>query len=108
MAADIITSPLADGVAVSHDLLRIDVRPDRERVILVLQGALDHFTAPLLRAAVVEVIAVGWQDIVLDLRELRFMDSGGIHLLEELRDGAFGDARYRMVDGVGPAALPLS
>ena len=93
--------------AVPHAQLSIDVRPDRERVILVPHGDLDHFTAPQLRAAVAEVITAGWREVVLDLRNLEFMDSGGIHLLEELRDGALGDANYRMVDGVGPVALPL-
>ncbi len=46
-----------------HARLSIDVRPDRERVILVPR--------------------------------------------EDLRDGALGDADYRMVDGVGAVALPL-
>jgi anti-anti-sigma factor len=76
-------------------------------MVLVPRGALDHFTADLLRAAIVAQLADGWEDVVLDLRELDFMDAGGIHLLEDLRDGTLGAASFSMLDGVAPVALPL-
>ncbi len=90
-----------------HELLTVNVHPDRERIILAPHGALDHFSAPLLRATISETVALGWYEIVLDLRKLTFMDSGGVHLLRDLRDGVFGNARFTMIDGTGPAALPL-
>jgi anti-anti-sigma factor len=92
---------------VHHELLTVDVRPERERIILAPHGELDHFSAPLLRASIYETLALGWDDVVLDLRKLTFMDSGGVHLLEDLRDGVLGRARFSMIDGTGPAALPL-
>ncbi len=64
-------------------------------------------SAPLLRASIYETLALGWDDVVLDLRKLTFMDSGGVHLLRDLRDGVLGHARFSMIDGTGPAALPL-
>lgn len=90
-----------------HELLTVDVHPDRERIILAPHGELDYFSAPLLRVTISETIALGWEDVVLDLRQLTFMDSGGVHLLQDLRDGVFGDARFTMIDGTGPATLPL-
>ena len=90
-----------------HELLTVDVHPDRERVILAPQGELDHFSASLLRATISETVAQGWDHVVLDLRKLTFMDSGGVHLLQDLRDGVLGRARFSMIDGTGPAALPL-
>jgi anti-anti-sigma factor len=92
---------------VHHELLTVDVLPDRERIILAPHGELDQFSASLLRETISETIASGWDDVVLDLRKLTFMDSGGVHLLQDLRDGVFGDARFTMIDGTGPAALPL-
>jgi len=92
---------------VQHELLTVDVHPDRERIILAPHGELDHFSAPLLRATISETIALGWEDVVLDLRRLTFMDSGGVHLLQDLRDGVLGDAHFTMIDGTGPATLPL-
>lgn len=85
----------------------VDVLPDSERVVVAPRGELDHFTTPRLRQAVIEAAGSGWQDIVLDLRALSFMDSAGVHLLEELRDGLVGDAQCTMIDGVGPVALPI-
>ena len=87
--------------------LPIDVRPDRDRVFLVPHGDLDHFSAPELRAAIQEVAASGWTRIVLDLRQLDFMDAAGVHLLMDARDGRLGAAAFSMLDGVGPVALPL-
>jgi anti-anti-sigma factor len=92
----------------SVDLLSVDVRPQGDAVVLACRGALDHFTAPRLRAAVAEARAAGSRRIVLDLSGLDFMDAGGIHLLEDARDGRLGEAEYVMVDGIDAVARPLS
>ncbi len=89
------------------DDFSVDVRPDRERLVLAPRGALDRFTAPELRSAVVEAVAAGWRAIVIDLRGLEFMDAGGVHLLEQLRDGLAADAHCSMIDGVDAVAFPL-
>jgi anti-anti-sigma factor len=89
-------------------LLDIDVRPDRDRVTLVLTGELDHFTAFRVRAAIRELLECGWRRVVLDLRPLKFMDAGGVNLLEELAGGRLGAGDFSMFDGVEPVALPLA
>lgn len=50
------------------------------RVVLTLRGELDLATAPELERAVSAPLGAG-QDLVLDLRELEFMDSSGIRVL---------------------------
>lgn len=51
------------------------------RRVLGFVGELDHATAPELAAAVEVGIAIGAQDIWIDLTETAFMDSAGAHCL---------------------------
>jgi anti-sigma B factor antagonist len=54
---------------------------DRDgRAVIVVRGELDLATAPELDAAVTEALDAG-QDVVVDLRELAFMDSTGLRVL---------------------------
>jgi anti-anti-sigma factor len=81
---------------------RFEVRiwPDRERVILVPSGELDIASVSPLRAAVTELLAAGWKSIVLDLRELTFIDSTGLSLLLEAKRAAQdAAAAFAIVDG---------
>ncbi len=95
------------SLAVPEGTLDIEVRPERHRVVLAPRGSLDHFTAVELRRVIEETAASGWRDVVLDLRGLDFMDSGGVHVLTDVRDGRYGDAQYQMVDGNTVVHLPL-
>jgi anti-sigma B factor antagonist len=58
-----------------------DVRPDRKRVLVRVGGELDLGVAPRVAATVDELLEVGFTRIVLDLRELSFVDSAGVHAL---------------------------
>ena len=54
---------------------------DRDgRAVVVVRGELDLATAPDLEAVVTELLDEG-QDVVVDLRELAFMDSTGLRAL---------------------------
>jgi anti-sigma B factor antagonist len=54
---------------------------DRDgRAVVVIRGELDLATAPDLEAALQERLDAG-QDVVVDLRELDFMDSTGLRVL---------------------------
>ncbi len=54
---------------------------DRDgRAVVVIRGELDLATAPELEAALTERLDAG-QDVVVDLRELEFMDSTGLRVL---------------------------
>jgi anti-sigma B factor antagonist len=50
------------------------------RSVVVIRGELDLATAPDLEAALTERLDAG-QDVVVDLRELAFMDSTGLRVL---------------------------
>jgi anti-sigma B factor antagonist len=60
----------------------VSVRPDREIVVLEVCGELCLASAGELAEAIEEV-ANGFEQLVLDLREVTFMDSTGVRLLIE-------------------------
>jgi anti-sigma B factor antagonist len=70
------------------------LEPERQRVILRVGGELDLSVAADLGATVDELLDVGFRRIVVDLGELTFLDSAGVHMLvaaqrsAERRDGA--------------------
>jgi anti-anti-sigma factor len=73
--------------ALSPDFL-CDVQPDRDRVIVRLVGELDFAEAPALDATLHELLEAGFTRIVVDLRDLRFLDSAGLHRLIVARRAA--------------------
>src|ERR671921_2651611 len=59
----------------------IEVRPARDRVIVVPAGELDLVTCAVLSSEVRTLLDDGFAHVVVDLRELTFMGSSGIHTL---------------------------
>jgi anti-anti-sigma factor len=82
--------------------------PDRERVIVAVEGELDLASVSAVRTALDELLAAGWRNIVLDLRELTFIDSTGLSLLLDAeRSARRHDAAFAIVDGSPPVARLL-
>jgi anti-anti-sigma factor len=69
----------------------VRVRPDPERVVVELSGELDIAAIPRFRERCDELLGAGFGHVVLDLRELAFIDSTGLNLLLELYAGARRD-----------------
>jgi anti-sigma B factor antagonist len=61
--------------------LQIDVRRERDRVVIGLHGELDLIGAPMLQAEVENPEIDGAERVVLDLRDLRFIDSAGLRVI---------------------------
>jgi anti-sigma B factor antagonist len=84
-------------------LLAVSTLPDRERVRVVAVGEVDLFSVGRLRDQLAELFTAGWHDVTVDLREVRFMDSSGVHaLLEADRDARRGGVRLTIVVEPGP------
>jgi anti-sigma B factor antagonist len=66
------------GVA---DQLRIDVRREADRVVVRLDGELDMASAPLLQEAIEDAEGKERSTLVLDLQQLRFIDSTGLRTI---------------------------
>jgi len=75
----------------------VELRPDRRRVVIVPHGELDLDTVPEVATAVDELIARGFDALVVDLRATSFMDSSGVHLLIQCAQRT--DARITVIDG---------
>ena len=60
---------------------RCEVQPDRAVVRVRPIGELDLATAPIVEAELAELWSVGFMRIVLDLRDVCFLDSAGVRLL---------------------------
>jgi anti-sigma B factor antagonist len=71
--------------------------PDDDTRLLTLRGELDVATVPRFRAALDEALAEGVSGIVVDLREVTFIDSTGVAtLLNALRRVVRGEGRLAL------------
>lgn len=68
---------------------RCDVQPDRDRVIVHLEGELDLLGAPAVADTIADLLDVGFQRIVVDLRSVSFIDSSGLRTLLTSRSRAY-------------------
>lgn len=75
-------------VSSPYQSLSVGVVPDRREVIVVPEGELDLASADQLDREVRELRGVGFEEIVVDLRRVEFLDSAGLRLLLSLRDDA--------------------
>ncbi|MGH2856713.1 MAG: STAS domain-containing protein [Solirubrobacteraceae bacterium] len=69
--------------AAAPSVLRIEVVPESARVSVVPTGELDLSNAEQLRDDLDRAVKAGFTCLVLDLRELQFMDSTGLALIIE-------------------------
>jgi anti-anti-sigma factor len=75
---------------------RIDVEPSRDSVRVAPVGELDIATVDKLRAEVDRLRESGFDKLVLDLRQVRFLDSTGLRLILEL-DAAATEASQELM-----------
>ena len=67
-------------MAIDPSGFSISVTEQGGRAVVAITGELDLATAPDLEAVVLERLDAG-QSVVIDLRELQFMDSSGLRVL---------------------------
>ena len=85
---------------------RVDVHPERDVVRVVPVGELDLATAGLLERQLHELRDAGFDHVVLDMRELTFIDSSGIRVVvAEHRFADTSDHEFSLISGppVDPA-----
>jgi anti-anti-sigma factor len=90
--------------------VQLTVREERDeaQLRLVLGGELDILTAVQFGARVDDVVRRGSGDVVVDLRELRFIDSAGLHiLLNAQRRLIRGGRRLTVWSSPGPVARAI-
>ena len=73
-------------------------------VTIVLSGDLDLATAPILSEKLAPFEGNGVSTIILDLQDLTFIDSTGMHTFLEARNRAMSNGQRLLVRGANPAA----
>jgi len=88
-----------------HELVpfRVEVEPSRERVRVAPVGELDIDTTGGLREEIDRLRGVGFDHLILDLRQVRFMDSTGLRLVLEVDAKAKNDGwSFSLIRGPAP------
>ena len=94
------TAAPSTGTHPEPEHFHVDVAPERESVVVAPHGELDLATSGELEATIRQLHDSGFGDVVVDLRELTFIDSTGLRLLLELNSEARADGtRLRLVEG---------
>jgi anti-sigma B factor antagonist len=84
-------------------LLAVSAIPDRDRVRVLVAGEVDLATVGGLRDQITELLDVGWRDVLIDLREVTFMDTSGVHaLLDADQRARAGSVRLALAVAPGP------
>jgi anti-sigma B factor antagonist len=79
---------------------RVDVHPERARVRVEPIGEVDLATADVLRQQLRELRESGFDEVVLDLRRITFLDSTGIALiLKEDRHARDAGLEFTLISG---------
>ena len=76
-------------------------------VRVALSGELDLASAPILEEALDAVVSDGFAGVMVDLRELTFIDSSGLHALLRARTGADTSGKGLILVGAPDAAQRL-
>jgi anti-anti-sigma factor len=92
-----VTNQDPDSLTGEFEPFRVDVAPARDSVRVSPVGELDIATVPKLQAEVVRLRESGFNRIVLDLRQVRFIDSTGLRLVLELDAAARADSHHLQV-----------
>lgn len=89
--------------------LEIDCRPVRDGWLVVVLGELDLATAPILESRLRELDLSGYGRLVLDLRELSFVDCAGLSVVVAADGRARrGGAALKVLCGPGPVRRVLA
>jgi anti-anti-sigma factor len=65
---------------------RLEMRPDRDRIVVLLRGELDLVNVEYVGAQLEELLLAGWRDMTVNLSAVSFMDVSGVRLLLGLHE----------------------
>jgi anti-sigma B factor antagonist len=93
----------------AQEQFHVDVRSDERATVLAVAGELDLATSPVLEQEIDRVRDGDAELLIVDLRDLRFMDSTGLHaLVKAHRRAQDAGRRFAVVHGGGQIERLLS
>lgn len=101
-----ITSPLspADRRPVLSPLLTTEIWADKDRVLVALRGEVDVSTRTLLCDALLQAVAAGPGDVVVDLTEVTFIDAATARIMSTTHRLLLQNGRHFGLRGPSPLA----
>jgi anti-anti-sigma factor len=88
--------------------LDVTTTPDRAVVRVRARGEVDLASRDVLDAQIRELWDAGWEHVVVDLREVTFMDSSGVHvLIGHDRHALEQGHTFSIIDGSAPVRRVL-
>ena len=79
---------------------RLELEPHRATIIVTAHGEIDIATAGEVGAKLREVMEAGFERVVLDLREVSFIDSSGLRAVIEARAGSTeAEVEFALIPG---------
>jgi anti-sigma B factor antagonist len=92
--------PNTDPLSRPAPPFRVDVHPERDAVRVAPVGELDLATASLLENQLHDLRTAGFEHVVLDLREVTFIDSSGLRVIvAEHRFAATTEHEFSLLSG---------
>jgi anti-anti-sigma factor len=83
--------------------LRVELRPLRATILVVLEGELDMAGAALLGPELEHLIGAGFSRVIVDLRDVTFLDSTGLRTLLNADAATRGtEAEFALIAGPAP------
>jgi anti-sigma B factor antagonist len=96
---NVVADPRAGDGAVPP-AFSVDVRPERDVVRVCPIGEVDLDTVDIVRAQLNELRVAGFTCVVLDLREVTFLDSSVLHLAIEAQTASSADGwAFGIIEG---------
>jgi anti-sigma B factor antagonist len=84
----------------TQENFRVDVRNEKRAVVFAVEGELDLASSPTLEQELERVTDADVDLLIVDLRQLRFMDSTGLHALVKANKRATdAGRRFAVVKG---------
>src|SRR5438270_4267374 len=84
----------------AQDNFRVQVRSEDRAVVLAVEGELDLASSPTLAQELDRVRDADVDLLIVDLRELRFMDSTGLHaLIKANKTATDAGRRFAVIQG---------
>ncbi len=98
-------APVGEPRSEQPGQLTVVVRSEQEATLVAVRGELDLLNATLLTAELDAILSADAQPIAIDLTEITFIDSAGIHVLVNARQRA--SRHLAVICGRGPVARAL-
>lgn len=98
-----LVTPESDSPAPDVPVFQVSIEPLRDTVRVAVTGEIDIATAPAVGAELTQMIDAGFRRVVLDLRDVSFMDSTAIRTILTAKQRAQEhDVAFTLVEISGP------